>query len=298
MCETIATLSFPGEPGCKVIQTSPPHLETLMYRMIIEVNQTLVPSDYSFMVNVVLPVMTPPDHQFSMILTDIDGVVKDAAMNMKVPKMVFGFPVTAHPHPYHEQQPGCVRYCQTRKLVTVVFNVLDLVKEDIKIKHIMLRFPDSVVHEVVVKEGAGRANALELVTQSFERTEIYPQLVSQFGWDVAEKDQRLQFGEYDLTLPITIPEFDPGYNVWTLHFCRFSGERRCISRADPPDDKFRNDDPENPESTEVPKTRRRRVMLAIPIKGFGLNDESPVRDMGLAWAPTPLLFAVAALLVS
>jgi hypothetical protein len=295
MCEHFVQLSFPGEPGCKVTQTSPPHLETLMYTMTIEVNQTLVPSDYSFMVSVVLPVMTPPDHHFSMVLTDLDNVVKDAAMGMNVPRMVFGFPVTAHPHPYHEQQPGCVRYCQTRKLVTVVFSVDDLVKEDIKIKHIMLRFPDSVVHEVVMKEGAGRASGLEMVSQSFESTEIYPQLVSQFGWDVGEADQRLQLGEYDMSLPITIPEYDPGYNVWTLHFCRFSGERRCISRADPPDDKFRNDDPENPDSTEVPKTRRRRVMLAIPIKGFGLTDESPIRDTGQAWAPRPLLFAVAAL---
>merc|ERR1719506_1964663 len=159
-----------------------------------------------------------------MVLTDIDNVVKDAAMKMKVPKMVFGFPVTAHPHPYHEQQPGCVRYCQTRKLVTVVFVVEDIVKEDIKIKHIMLRFPDSVVHEVVVKEGSassGGRNALALLSASFEYDEIYPELLNQFGFDVAETHWTMPVGEYDIRIPVQMPEYDSGYNVWTLHFCKY-----------------------------------------------------------------------------
>merc|ERR1719353_476565 len=178
-CRTVSFLSIPGhkggdptkEPGCLVIQDSPPHEETLMYRMFITINQTTVPADYSFMVDVTLPAMTPPDHEFSMVLTDIAHVVRDAAMGITVPDMVFGLPLRAHRTPYWEQRPDCIRGCEAKMWVSIVFNVDEVMKEDIKIKHVMLRFPDSVVHEIVVKEGSassGGRNALALLSASFE----------------------------------------------------------------------------------------------------------------------------------
>jgi hypothetical protein len=307
-CRTISFLSIPGyntvperEPGCIVTQDSPPHEETLMYRMFITINQTMVPADYSFMVDVTLPSMTPPDHEFSMVLTDIAHVVRDAAMGITVPDMVFGLPLRAHRTPYWEQRPDCIRGCEAKMWVSIVFNVDEVMKEDIKIKHIMLRFPDSVVHEIVVKEGSassGGRNALALLSASFEYDEIYPELLNQFGFDVAETHWTMPMGEYDIWIPVQMPEYDSGYNVWTLHFCKYGGEaQRCISRQDPEDDP--NDDPEQPDVMPEPGvrlSRRRRVILAFPVQGFGIADESPERDMGISFAPIPLLFAVAWLL--
>jgi hypothetical protein len=307
-CRTISFLSIPGhnteperEPGCIVVQDSPPHEATLMYRMFITINQTMVPADYSFMVDTTLPSMTPPDHEFSMVLTDIHHVVRDAAMNMHVPDMVFGLPLRAHRTPYWEPRPDCVRGCEAKSWVSIVWNVDEVMKDDIKIKHIMLRFPDSVVHEIVVKEGSassGGRNALALLSASFEYDKIYPELLNQFGFDVSESHWTMPMGEYDIRIPVQMPEYDSGYNVWTLHFCKYGGEaQRCISRQDPEDDP--NDDPEKPDAVPEPGkklSRRRRVILSFPVQGFGIADESPIRDMGISFAPIPLLFAVAWLL--
>ena len=52
---------------------------------------------------------------------------------------------------YWEQRPDCIRGCEAKMWVSIVFNVDEVMKEDIKIKHIMLRFPDSVVHEIVTE---------------------------------------------------------------------------------------------------------------------------------------------------
>ena len=57
---------------------------------IPQVNLTMVVSDYSFMMDLLLPPMTPDDHQFSMILRDQFGETKDAAMNIQIGDMVFG----------------------------------------------------------------------------------------------------------------------------------------------------------------------------------------------------------------
>merc|ERR1719247_3725983 len=189
-CRTISFLSIPGH--------------------------TMVPADYSFMVDVTLPSMTPPDHEFSMVLTDIAHVVRDAAMGITVPDMVFGLPLRAHRTPYWEQRPDCIRGCEAKMWVSIVFNVDEVMKEDIKIKHIMLRFPDSVVHEIVVKEGSassGGRNALALLSASFEYDEIYPELLNQFGFDVAETHWTMPMGEYDIRIPVQMPEYDSGYNA-------------------------------------------------------------------------------------
>ena len=58
---------------------------------------------------------------------------------------------------------------------------------------------------------------------------IYPELLNQFGFDVAETHWTMPVGEYDIRIPVQMPEYDSGYNVWTLHFCKSARQlsKRC-----------------------------------------------------------------------
>merc|ERR1719316_394725 len=268
-CETFKPLSLPGVqlgtiPSCRVIQDSPDYVETLMYRVIIQVNLTMVVSDYSFMMDLLLPPMTPDDHQFSMILRDQFGETKDAAMNIEIGDMVFGAPIQVHPSCYWEVLPGCLRYCDVRKIVTFVWNVKEKLGANILIKHIMIFFPDNVEHEIEDEESGGRpSNDAQLIKVSFPYDKMYPDNATMFGFDVAESHWSPNPGEYEISLPLLLPEYPPGFNVWTISMCSKGGEERCQSLRD----------------TDPPGTKphERLTILRFPIPGFGILDESPPR---------------------
>jgi hypothetical protein len=267
MCETFKPLSLPGagtqEPGCTVIQDSPDYVETLMYRVIIQVNLTMVVADYSFMMEVLLPPMTPDDHAFSMILRDQYGETKDAAMNIQIGDMLFGAPVTSHATCYWEMLPGCLRYCEIRKMITFVWNVGEDLGENINIKHVMIFFPDNVEHEIA-PDGNGRpSNNAQLISVSFPYDVMYVDKINMIGFDVAETHWSPQPGEYEITMPLLLPEYTPGFNIWTINLCSKGGEERCQSLHD-----------DDPPGT---KPHERLTLLRFPIPGFGITDESPSR---------------------
>jgi hypothetical protein len=263
MCETFKSLSLPGEPGCIIIQDSPDYVETLMYRVIIQVNLTMVVSDYSFMMELLLPPMTPADNQFSMILRDQFGETKDAAMNIKMKDMLFGAPITVHGSCYWEVLPGCLRFCEIRKLVTFVWNVNEPLGENVKVKHIMIFFPDNVEHEIEPDDQGKPSNNAQLIKTSFPYDVYYPDKTTMFGFDVAESHWSPKPGEYEITLPLLLPEYPPGFNVWTVAMCTKGGEDRCQSLKD----------------TDPPGTKPhdRLTLLRFPIPGFDILDVSPPR---------------------
>jgi hypothetical protein len=274
MCETFKPLSLPGEPGCIIIQDSPDYVETLMYRVIIQVNLTMVVSDYSFMLELLLPPMTPDDNQFSMILRDQYGETKDAAMNIKMKDMLFGAPISIHPTCYWEVLPGCLRICDVRKLVTFVWNVKEPLGNNINIKHVMLFFPDNTEHEIEPDEKGRPSNNAQLITVSGPKgawhEKYYPDKPNMFGFDVLETHWSFSPGEYEITLPLLLPEFTPGFNVWTVSMCSEGGEQRCQSLKD----------------TDPPGTKphERLILLRFPIPGFDILDESPLRGTVAAGA--------------
>jgi len=224
----------------------------------------MVVSDYSFMMDLLLPPMTPDDHQFSMILRDQFGETKDAAMNIEIGDMVFGAPIQVHPSCYWEVLPGCLRYCDVRKIVTFVWNVKEKLGANILIKHIMIFFPDNVEHEIEDEESGGRpSNDAQLIKVSFPYDKMYPDKATMFGFDVAESHWSPNPGEYEISLPLLLPEYPPGFNVWTISMCSKGGEERCQSLRD----------------TDPPGTKphERLTILRFPIPGFGILDESPPR---------------------
>jgi len=265
MCETFKSLSLPGEPGCTIIQDSPDYVETLMYRVIIQVNLTMVVSDYSFMMELLLPPMTPDDNQFSMILRDQFGETKDAAMNIQIGDMLFGAPISAHSSCYWEVLPGCLRYCDVRKMVTFVWNVGEDLGENILIKHVMIFFPDNVEHEIEPDDNGRPSNNAQLITvlPAGYTEKMYPDKANMFGFDIAEAFWSPVPGEYEITLPLLLPEYQPGFNVWTISLCSKGGEERCQSLRD----------------TDPPGTKphERLTLLRFPIPGFDILDESPSR---------------------
>jgi hypothetical protein len=263
MCETFKSLSLPGEPGCTVIQDSPDYVETLMYRVIIQINLTMVVSDYSFMMELLLPPMTPADNQFTMILRDQFGETKDAAMNIRIGDMLFGAPITAHGTCYWEMLPGCLRYCDARKLVTFVWKIDEPLGENVKIKHIMIFFPDNVEHEIEPDDKGRPSNNAQLIKVSFPFDKMYPDKATMFGFDVSESHWSPKPGEYEITLPLLLPEYPPGFNAWTISMCSKGGEERCQSLRD----------------TDPPGTKphERLTLLRFPIPGFDILDESPPR---------------------
>merc|ERR1711907_396143 len=102
--------------------------------------------------------------------------------------------------------------------------------ENIQIKHIMIFFPDNA---------------------------------PMYGFDVQESHWGMPPGEYEITLPLLLPEYPPGFNVWTIAMCTKGGEDRCQS--------LRDDDPPGT------KPHDRLTLLRFPIPGFDIFDESPPR---------------------
>jgi hypothetical protein len=286
MCETINFLSLPGNPGCITIQDSPPYEETLMYRIRIQVNQTLVQGDYSFMMMLLVPPMTPENHEFSMVLMDQQQLVKDAAMNLNVPDMIFGASITAHPHCYFKQLEGCLRYCETKKVLTIAWNVNEPIGQKIYVRHIMVRFPDSVTHDIIMKDDGERHTNEHLVeTLGWTYTKIYPEFLDMLGFDVDESNWQPGVGEYDVTMPVTIPDFQPGFNVWTIHLCSSGGADRCMSLHAPPKHcPMYNHDEHDCEPGEDVAPHDRSILVSFPIAGFKITDESPPRGEVKAFA--------------
>lgn len=106
-----------------------------------------------------------------------------------------------------------------------------------------------------------------------------------FGFDVAEADWQPGPGEYDVTLPVTIPDFQPGFNVWTIHLCSTAGEDRCMSLHAPP--KYcpmYNHDEQDCEPGEGVSPQDRSILVSFPIAGFKITDESPARGDENAFA--------------
>merc|ERR1711937_856487 len=147
---------------------------------------------------------------------------------------------------------------------TFVWNVKEKLGANILIKHIMIFFPDNVEHEIEDEESGGRpSNDAQLIKVSFPYDKMYPDKATMFGFDVAESHWSPNPGEYEISLPLLLPEYPPGFNVWTISMCSKGGEERCQSLRD----------------TDPPGTKphERLTILRFPIPGFGILDESPPR---------------------
>lgn len=84
---------------------------------------------------------------------------------------------------------------------------------------------------------------------TFKYERVDEKLLDRFGFFLGEESWQLPPGEYDVTLPVIIPDYSPGFNLWTIFFC----SDVCMSLRD--------------ES----------VILAFSVAGFTVDDPSPTR---------------------
>jgi len=242
--------------------------------------------------------MTPAtSNDFSIVLHDYEDVVRDAAMSIfeqssEVPRMLFGAPIRTHDTLYWEPRPLCVRNCAPLKLVTFVFEIFEPLEDEILIRYIMVRMPGGSEHEVERKADGSISKGERELSATFKYSDYNGEKPDQFGFYLEESEWNLPVGEYDMTIPIKLEEFPPGYNVWSITMCG------CTKRANEDGERvmYPTLDCADPEKlVHCTSLADPEVILTFPIKGFHIEDTSPIRGEDLSLGVRAALLFVLAL---
>ena len=224
----LRSLSLPanGQIPCDV--TTPQQIR-------LQLAETLVPGSYAFSVRAQIPMSTPINNMFSLVLFDKFNMVQDAAMNIAGRVIRSGLNFEGIALYWSRADMGKL------SAITVGFKVKDSFSsygDDIKrqIGEILVNFPEGFYHGIDSLAHMDVSRIDDSTNQA-----ITPGMHLSDKWlDFTQKDRiRISLrsppglestGSYMFTFPAMVPLQIPPYNVWTLSLCLANGG--CITSSD------------------------------------------------------------------
>lgn len=201
-CTGLHEVSLPGVLDCN---TDVPG------SLFLTLNGTLVEGDYAFLVAATTPQETPVPNQFSVLLLDTKGNVRDAAMGVSGMPLQQGIYASAGPLLYTSSE------AQQASIITVGFDVTVAIERNV-VSAVLITLPENFVHNVGGSDGlviSNEANeAMRLQVQSVD-TSVQDRLTILMDTTLSVPEGRFRF-----SFPATVPQKMPAYNVWQVTLCR------------------------------------------------------------------------------
>eukprot|EP00929_Paragymnodinium_shiwhaense_P100748 TRINITY_DN632_c3_g1_i1.p1 TRINITY_DN632_c3_g1~~TRINITY_DN632_c3_g1_i1.p1 ORF type:complete len:3134 (+),score=549.00 TRINITY_DN632_c3_g1_i1:175-9576(+) len=238
-------MSLPGVLECAKTSTS----------ITLTLNGTLSQGVYAFAVTAKLPMATPSDNTFSLLVMDRNGKVQDAAVGVAGIDIGPSLGVDPLPLQWTSAEAGGV------STVTMGFAVQKMIAR-YAAGAVLITFPEYFTHAV---ERASN------VVISNEKLPLMSKGGIEDGWlNISTVDriilnlnsgQPVLGGEYRVTFPVTVPERTPPFNVWQLTICKARTEDRPIEQYC-----------RSPQGTDV--------MVSFPLSGFTIGENARVGGRG------------------
>jgi len=191
----------------------------------LALNGTLKQGEYAFVLSVRTPPVTPSPNLFSVLVTDANGAVEDAAMDIPGRIIHYNVPIVVAPLSWTSADAG------QASTITVGFTTSDDITHN-RLDSMLITFPENFAHAIERESSVVSTNSqLPLGTGNVG------------GWiDIRMVDRLLVHidptqiipkGTYEFQFPVTVPEQMPVYNVWLVTFCQVDHNRECVQAHGP-----------------------------------------------------------------
>jgi len=235
-------IALPDSGGCD--DSDPMHL-------VIAINSTIVPAEYTFAFQVTPPLVTPVQNQISIVLKDRYGNVRDAAVDMPGVEIQEKLRIAAKPLWWTQSRPGWP------SRITCAFEALEPLPDYIVA-------PNQQISEILISLPSGFTHLVDTITDFTILNDDMPLADGNTWLDYMAKDRlrvilnlnqsswtTLKSGIYSFQFQVRVPDPMPIFNVWHISLCRPNFPGGCSRISDP------------------------AVLINFAIPGFRIGQEPP-----------------------